>query len=154
MFICTKLLNKWSYKVPVDQVLKQIYQALKPELPGFSSLIRLEVVYTITWIRPLLFSWLLVDQTYILKGYVGSVGSASATVSAPTLQTMPWNRLKRPCPWRGRRWVRPDGRALPFPRESRRACNEYESRAGNYLRHDVSGRSDTRSFMDLNSDTP
>ena len=38
-------MNELSYKVPIDQVLKQIYRALKPEPPGLSSLIRLEAVY-------------------------------------------------------------------------------------------------------------
>ena len=66
MFICTQLLNELSYKVPVDQVLKQIYQALKPEQPGLSSLIRLEAVYKITWIRPLLISWLLWSRLFSL----------------------------------------------------------------------------------------
>ena len=46
--IAKQLLNELSYEVLVDQVLKQIYQALQPEQLGLSSLIRLEAVYKIT----------------------------------------------------------------------------------------------------------
>ena len=43
-FICTELLNKLSWKVPVAQVLKEIKIFSNPEHPGLSSLICLEVV--------------------------------------------------------------------------------------------------------------
>ncbi len=44
-FICTKLLNELSSKVPIAQVLEEINRFSNPEQPGLSSSIRLEVVY-------------------------------------------------------------------------------------------------------------
>ena len=49
-FICTELLNKLSWKVPVAQVLKEIKRFSNPEQPGLSSLICLEVVCI--WAQP------------------------------------------------------------------------------------------------------
>ena len=50
-FICAQLLNKLSKKVPVAQVLKEIERALKPEQPGLSSSICLEVIRVQRWVR-------------------------------------------------------------------------------------------------------
>ena len=58
MFICTQLLNELSYEVLVDQVLKQIYQVLKPEEPGLSTSIGIEAVYIITFIFVTVMIWL------------------------------------------------------------------------------------------------
>ena len=50
-FICAQLLNKLSKKVLVAQILKEIERALKPEQPGLSSSIRLEVIRVQRWVR-------------------------------------------------------------------------------------------------------
>ena len=43
-FIHARLLNELSYNVPVGQVWSGIEFATKPDQPGLSSLIRLEVI--------------------------------------------------------------------------------------------------------------